>query len=392
MRADNQGRLWVVKGYTFENGINAQINAYQLPLTTDATPILTINSPLPLQGGGTFTWSWSLIISGIAYQPGCDCLWLSDRDNNRTFRIRNISTNPTVDIVLGQTDIAGTHCNQGRDSDDGYIHPTHPSQDSLCAPGGLTIDPGGNLYVADHTLEIAGNLRLLEFDANTLPNAPTSVVYGIPASRVFGRNGSFTEPNCIDSMCGPWEPAFNSKNQMVVGFNGYLGPNFPQVYRDPLTDPQPSMSLNDFYSHAYSARYDQFDNLYILDHTRDRVLIYWTVNAGVPILNVPSSSDVLAGLNYSMNKGYFNIKNDGGSTLQWTATSQTPSLITMDTSSGQTATQGTIAFTLNVGSLSTGNYVGTIYVDAGTGGTAQVTVNVKLVDILYKVHLPLVAR
>jgi hypothetical protein len=64
----------------------------------------------------------------------------------------------------------------------------------------------------------------------------------------------------------------------------------------------------------------------------------------------------------------------------------------MDTPTGQTTTLGTIAFTLNVGSLAPGDYVGTIYVNAGTGGTAFVTVNVKLVDILYKTHLPFVAR
>ena len=117
-----------------------------------------------------------------------------------------------------------------------------------------------------------------------------------------------------------------------------------------------------------------------------------SVNTGAPILNVPSTITVLAGLNYSVNKGAFTIQNDGGGTLQWTATSQTPSLITMDTPAGQTTTHGTIVFTLNVSSLSPGDYVGYIYVDGGTGGTAQVTVNVKLVDILYKVHFPLVAR
>ena len=117
-----------------------------------------------------------------------------------------------------------------------------------------------------------------------------------------------------------------------------------------------------------------------------------SVNTGLPILNVPSAINILAGLNYSVNKGYFTIKNDGGNTLQWTATSQTPNLITMDTPDGQTTTLGTIAFTLNVGSLPPGDYVGAIYVDAGTAGTAQVTVNVKVVDILYKVHLPFIAR
>ena len=117
-----------------------------------------------------------------------------------------------------------------------------------------------------------------------------------------------------------------------------------------------------------------------------------SVNTGTPILNVPAAINILAGLNYSVNKGYCTIKNDGGQTLNWTATSQTPSLITMDTPAGQTTTHGTIVFTLNVSSLSPGDYVGYIYVDGGTGGTAQVTVNVKLVDILYKVHLTLVAR
>lgn len=193
-------------------------------------------------------------------------------------------------------------------------------------------------------------------------------------------------------MCGPWEPAFNSKNQMVVGFNGYLGSKFPQVYRDPLTDSQPVMALNDFYSHAFSMRYDQYDNLYVLDLTRNRVLIYWGINADAPILNAPSNINVLAGLNYSVNEGYFNIKNGGGTTLQWTATSQTPSLITMNTSSGQMATLGTVAFTLNVSSLSPGDYVGTIYIDAGTAGTALVTINVKVVGVLYKNQLPFIAR
>ena len=114
------------------------------------------------------------------------------------------------------------------------------------------------------------------------------------------------------------------------------------------------------------------------------------MNTGAPILNVPFAINILAGQNYSVNKSYFTIENDGSSTLQWTATSQTPSLITMDTANGQTTTQGTIAFTLNVSSLSPGDYVGTININTGAEGIALVTVNVKLVGILYKIYLPLV--
>jgi hypothetical protein len=117
-----------------------------------------------------------------------------------------------------------------------------------------------------------------------------------------------------------------------------------------------------------------------------------SVNSGVPILNVPTSINVLAGKNYPLNKGWLPIKNDGGSALVWTATSQTPGLITMITPNGQTTAQGTIGFALNVGSLSPGNYVGTIKVDAGVGGSASVTVNVKLVEIMVKTYFPLIFR
>jgi len=266
MRADTRGRLWVLRGTS-----PAYILGYELPLQMGATPALTLTSPLPLQGGGIFTWTWTLVLSGLDIQPVCDCLWLSDEESHRVFRIRNASTQPVVDIVLGQLGASGTQCNQGRGLN-------FPSRDSLCNPGALAFDNAGNLYVADHNLEFDGNLRLLEFDANTIPALPPSAVFGILASQVFGRNGSFTEPNCSsiweDPMCGPWEPTFDSQGRMVIGFNGYLGPRFPMVYQDPLTNPLPIAALSDLHSMPLSARFDQFDNLYILDHNRMRILIY----------------------------------------------------------------------------------------------------------------------
>jgi len=132
--------------------------------------------------------------------------------------------------------------------------------------------------VADHNLEATGNLRLLEFDGHTIPDAPASAVFGIPATQVLGRSGSFTAPNCLyytqDPMCGPWEPAFDSRGHMVIGFNSYLGPRFPMVYRHPLINPLPITVLGDFHSMPFSARFDQFDNLYVLDGNRSRILIY----------------------------------------------------------------------------------------------------------------------
>jgi len=280
MRADDQRRLWVIKGTVWPEAY-ANIEGYQLPLKIGATPMFTVTSPLPLQGGGMFTWTVGVLQGGIDVQPECDCLWLSDQYNHRVFRIRNVSAQPVVDVVLGQPNIAGTQCNHGRGRD-------FPSRDSLCDPGALAFDKAGNLYLADHNLETEGNWRLLEFDANTIPDSPTSAVFGIPATRVLGRNGDFTEPNClgdaVDPVCGPWEPAFDTRGRMVIGLNGYLGPRFPMVYQDPLTNPLPVAALGDFHSMPFSARFDQFDNLYILDGNRSRILVYR--NSQVPTYNV----------------------------------------------------------------------------------------------------------
>ena len=270
MRADQQGNLWVVRGSSvFGFGMFPEIHAYSLPLSTGQSPHTTLTSPIPLKGGGSFTWDWSLILAGIAVQPDCDCLWLSDEQNHRVFRIKDVTTNPTVDIILGQLNNSGIECNQGRGRNS-------PSRDSLCHPGALAFDNDGNLFVADHNLEFDGNLRLLEWDASVLPTNPTSAIYGIPASRVFGRNNDFTEPNCLpaDPMCAPWETAFNSQGNMAVGFNGYRGPRFPQVYANPFTNPLPTDWLLDFHSMPFSSRFDHNDNLYVLDHNRNRVLIY----------------------------------------------------------------------------------------------------------------------
>lgn len=267
MRADQEGHLWVVHGHT-QRG--SSILGYSLPLEAGITPDFILSSPLPLKGGGVFTWTWSIGLGGIDVQPDCNhCLWVSDSENHRAFRITNIVTAPVVDVVLGQPDSTGMKCNRGQDV---------PSQDTLCNPGGLTFDDEGNLFLADHNLEVSGNLRLLQFAADTIPEAPSVAVFDIPATRVFGRNDDFTEPDCVpweeDPMCGPWEPAFDSRGRTVIGFNTYIGPRFPLVYENLLADPYPTAALGDFHSMPMSARFDQFDNLYILDHNRNRVLIY----------------------------------------------------------------------------------------------------------------------
>ena len=259
--ADDAQQLWVVRG---EN-----VMLYHLPLSTGAVPVLTLSSPLPLRGGGVFTWTTFLNMGGIAQSDHGTQIWLSDPATHRVFRISQPITNPTVDIVLGQLNGSGTACNQGRGQ-------AFPSRDSLCAPSALAVDPFGNLWVADHALEASGNHRLLEFDADLFPQTPATALLAIPASRVLGRGGSFTEPSCQDALCGPFQPAFDTTGDMVVGVNAYLGyPHFPVVYRNPLADQQIDGYLNDFQSMALTAIFDDRHNLYVADGNRSRVLIYW---------------------------------------------------------------------------------------------------------------------
>ncbi len=270
LAADQGSHLWVVNN----TGDTGQVDIYSLPLMIGATPIATLTSPVPVLGGGSISWDSLLVIGGVAPVGTGTKLWVADPVRNRVFRISNPLTNPTVDIVLGQLSVDGVLCNQGHGDENDRM----PSQNSLCKPGNVKLDPAGNVYVSDDSLEVSGNFRLLEFDSSLFPDNPSTALFGIPATRVFGTNGSFTDPNCEflqDPLCGPLEPAFTSDGQMVVGMMGYIGSRFPLVYTNPLVSQLPDTYLNDFSSYGgYAAVFDSNDDLYIADLDRARILVY----------------------------------------------------------------------------------------------------------------------
>ncbi|MFL5734881.1 MAG: hypothetical protein ACJ78Q_17125 [Chloroflexia bacterium] len=271
LKADRAHHLWV--SAPREGSLPNRINAYALPLNPGAQPVLTLTFPLNVLGGGQLSDNgiyqpfW-----GIAPTDNSEFLWVSHSSTNRVFRVRDPLSNPVVDVILGQPDIGSTACNRGGSPRVGMTSGT------LCLPGSVSLDRQGNLYVSDHSLEIQGNMRLLVFSKNLFPAYPSRVIFAPDATKIF--------PNIAT-----WEPAFDSQNHMVVGYNPYWTPNpgdhgrFPGIYNDPLSSSTaPDGFLNDYYSMAISATFDDDDNLYIGDGDRSRVLIYErpTINGSAP--------------------------------------------------------------------------------------------------------------
>lgn len=270
VKSDTDNRVWIARPN--------EIRIYQAPLSTGASPIKTLTSPLSALGGGTVSFNDAY---GIAVTSHSEFLWVSDVSTNRVFRVKNPLTTPLVDIVLGQTSLSGNQCNRG-------VVPapnTGTTQDAdltmLCYPGALSIDRKGNLYVSDHFLETQGNWRLLMFDSGLFPASPSTIIFAPAATKSFPRSSSTNQYSHMT-----FEPAFDSTNRMVVGYNPYSGKRFAEYYNDPTrlnpanpADPtyaQPDGQLNDFYGWPVAATFDSQNNLYLYDANRGQVRIYQT--------------------------------------------------------------------------------------------------------------------
>ena len=292
IKVDEADRLWVLS----REGID-YIDVYQLPLTEYSVPIHTIwksEATFPVLGTDD-TVTIGRRIFGIAPVGTGKFLWLADTDNHRVLRIRDPLTNPVVDVVLGQESATGNQCNRGRfyqgdrSEIDVYSH-----GDLLCSPGALSIDRRGNLYVSDHSLEVNGNWRLLIFSQELTPSTNSEAIFAPHATKIFVDSvkydyilwargfeehmviGVTTSPDWDSLQAATWEPAFDSTNRMVVGYNAYRGPRFVGVYDDPLgPDVYPTGYMYDFGSMPYTAAFDDNDNLYVGNLNRSRILVYY---------------------------------------------------------------------------------------------------------------------
>ena len=210
---------------------------------------------------------------------GGDEVWVADKWNSRAFRIANLKGGrdllggPVVDAILGQDSAAATGCN-GRDF--------NPSASSLCNPGYVTLDSGGNLFVSDNGGETGSTQRLLEFDAGLFPTTwPIVATIGPSASRVYGTGGSFTTwglaANVHDPRLSPFKPVFSPQGYLLVPNNPYATDRYPFVYLAPLTERLPKYALADYSGYpAGNSSFDADGNLYLYDSDWSRILIYKT--------------------------------------------------------------------------------------------------------------------
>ena len=293
IKVDGAGKLWVL-------GTDATryIKVYQLPLTTHSVPIKTIrteHASFPILGMSERI-TLGRYIRGIAPVGSGEAVWISDAYNHRVLRLRDPLGEPVVDAILGQIDASGNKCNRRA-----HIGPWDrpqdvvgaPDADMLCYPGALSLDRFGDLFVSDHSLENAGNWRLLVFSPHSTPAGSNSAIFAPAAAKVFTDLGAVEERFFADiweprqaveigrvylrsRQTATWEPAFDSTNRMVVGYNSYMAPRFVGYYNEPLgNNTTPSGFLNDLGSMPYAATFDDKDNLYVADLNRNRVLIYW---------------------------------------------------------------------------------------------------------------------
>lgn len=110
----------------------------------------------------------------------------------------------------------------------------------------------------------------------------------------------------------------------------------------------------------------------------------------LPVLSAPETAAILIDLSNPNYIGNVPFSNAGGQSLQWTASTSTPGLLQVTTPSGTTVLNGVVLY--QVVPLATGEYTGTLTIDAGAGGSQDVTIQIHVVDRLQPLFLPLVMR
>jgi uncharacterized protein (TIGR03437 family) len=155
-----------------------------------------------IQGGN------SVAEGGVAIDESGDTphLYIADTYNHRILGYRDfrqVKGGKAADIVIGQPDLSSNLCNVSG-------NPDGAAANTLCLPMGVTVDAGGNLYVAD-----TGNSRVLRFPspfANPASLPSADLVLG---QRNFTSQGRITDAS-ISTMTSPYGVAISPGNGLFV--------------------------------------------------------------------------------------------------------------------------------------------------------------------------------
>ncbi len=215
---DDQNRFWT----TNETG---QLAVYQLPLTKDSVPL---NADVKLRdfyttSGPTFYKDPIDSTKNALFIPV----------GRRIYRIRDY--NNFQDRLLEDVYFGGDPRQDGCST----LHPMF-----LCNPLSVEFDKLGNMYVLDSNYECHGNNSIVVY-----PNSQVRGPIGpMEAHKIFIRDSFYKPKSCDRAPQGisvPVAIAFNDKNNMVVGRDGYGNDQFgkrPEVrpleqlafYKNPL--------------------------------------------------------------------------------------------------------------------------------------------------------------
>lgn len=184
---------------------NNRVLRFDAPLTS-STANAVLGQPDLTQGWVNWPDDRGLQFpSQVAVDPVTKHVYVADTNNHRVLGWTDYSTlvdGQQAAVIIGQPDIYGTSCNQGR--------LTGPTDATLCRPRGLAVDATGNLYVAD-----TENNRVVRFPS------PFTATGGQRADLIYGQATS-TSRGCtsgnpaVTSLCGPRAVAVAPSGDLFV--------------------------------------------------------------------------------------------------------------------------------------------------------------------------------
>jgi len=199
-------------------------------------------------------------------------IYVSDFNNNRVLGwadISSLTNGAPADLVLGQPDFSQSSC------DNGGI-----TADSLCAPMGIGVDGGGNLYVADR-----GNSRLMVYFSPFTTDTTADRVIGQPTFSTAGCSNPQPFVASSISLCDPFSVSVDGAGNVYVADMAnnrileYDSPLSTDIVADRVIG-QPGFTTTaaglgpSGLNQPYDVTVDASGNVYVADFRNNRVLEY----------------------------------------------------------------------------------------------------------------------